>query len=235
MARRKKGRKRRKRRSRRSARWDIQREIARTLEREGITAENWQEKAKETIVEPRALAENFAAYVDANADKLGPKWAALLMTFQDYLWEDAERVVALYEQGLAAYPPCHFVEANMGDVYFQYFGQINRAKRHYKAAAALGPDLALAHYSLGQVYHLLGIFDRAEAEFELAAQCAGEDENEVAARSLYNVGAFHINRGAYEEGERYIRRALALLPDYPQAQEALRQLTQRGLRRLLWP
>jgi len=233
MARRKKGKKRRKRRSRRPAKLDIQREIARTLEREGITAENWREKVKKAITEPRAMAENFAAYVDANADELGPEWAALLMAFQDVLWEDAERVVALYEQGLAAYPPCHFVEANMGDVYLQYFGQINRAKRHYKAAAALGPNLALTHYDLGQVYHLLGLFDRAEAEFELAARCAGEDENEVAARSLYNVGVFHINRGEHLEGERYIRRALALMPDYPQAQEALRQLTRRGPRRFL--
>ena len=206
---------------------------ARTAEQE-ITAENWKDLVKAEIAQPKTVAQNFAAYVDEHANQLGPEWAAHFLDFMENTWQDAERLIEIYEQELSRYPPCYIVEANVADAYRHYFGWMNRAKRKYREAVALAPDLAIGHYDLGQVYHLLGLFDRSLQEFELAVRYAGDDENELAARSTFNIGIFKSRSGDYREAKRYIERALELMPDYPQAKEALRMLNRKHHRWLKW-
>lgn len=199
-----------------------------------ISAENWKDLVKAEIARPKSVAQNFAAYVDEHADQLGPEWAAHFLEFMENTWEDAERLIEIYEQELSRYPPCYIVEANVADAYRHYFGWMNRAKKKYREATALAPDLAIGHYDLGQIYHLLGLFDRSRQEFELAVHHAGDDENELAARSIFNIGIFKSRGGNNREARRYIERALELMPDYPQAREALRMLNRRRHRRFKW-
>lgn len=201
-----------------------------TAEQE-ITAENWKDLVKAEIAQPESVAQNFAAYVDEHADQLGPEWAARFLDFMENTWQDAERLIEIYEQELSRYPPCYIVEVNVADAYRHYFGWMNRAKKKYREAVALAPDLAGGHYDLGQIYHLLGLFDRSLQEFELAARYIGDDEKELAARSAFNIGVFKSRRGNNKEAKRYIERALELMPDYPQAREALRMLNRPRHRR----
>jgi tetratricopeptide (TPR) repeat protein len=201
---------------------------ARTAKQE-ITAENWKDLVKAEITQPKSVAQNFAAYVDEHADQLGPEWAAHFLDHVDNVWQDAERLIEIYEQELSRYPPCYVVEADVADAYLRYFGWVNRAKKKCREAVALAPDLAGGHYNLGQIYHLLGLFDHSLQEFELAARYAGDDEDEVAARSNFNIGVFK-SRSGNKEAKRYIERALELMPDYPQAKEVLRMLNRKHRR-----
>lgn len=222
----KQNRKRRK-RSGKTPPWDVLRAVLRTTAEEGVTADNWQEKVRAAFIKPRALSEYMARYVAGHAEKLGSAWAALLLCFHEH--EEKKRV-ALYE-ALAAYPPCAYLEGAMGDLYFQEWGQIHRGRRHYLKAVALAPTLASIHYQLGLIYHCLGVFDRSVEEFKLAMTFAGEDQREAAARACFNVAAYLINhRRDIAGGERMIREALELMPDYPEAQATLRMLeeTLRG-------
>ncbi len=205
----------------------------RTVKQE-ITAENWKDQVKAEIAQPKSVAQNFAAYVDEHADQLGPEWAAHFLDFMENAWEDAERLIEIYEQELSRYPFCYIIEANVADAYRDYFGWMNRAKKKYREATALAPDLAIGHYGLGQIYHQLGLFDRSLQEFELAARYAGHDEKELAARSTFNIGAFKSQRGNNKEAKRYIEKALELMPDYPQAKEALHKLNRKHHRQLKW-
>lgn len=202
--------------------------------RQEITAENWQDLVKAEIAWPKNAAQYFAAYVDKHADQLGPEWAVHFLEFMENTWHDAERLLEIYEQELFRYPPCYIVEANVADAYFHYFGWINRAKKKYRKAVALAPDLAIGHYNLGQIYHLLGLFDRSLQEFELVVRYAGDDENEVAARSTFNIGVFKSQRGDNREARHCVERALELMPDYPQAREALRMLDREHRRWFRW-
>jgi tetratricopeptide (TPR) repeat protein len=205
----------------------------RTVKRE-ITAENWKDLVKAEIADPKSVAQDFAAYVNEHADQLGPEWAAHFLDFMENTWEDAERLIEIYEQEVSRYPLCYIVEVNIADAYQHYFGWMNRAKKKYREAAALAPDLAIGHYDLGQIYYRLGLFDRSRQEFELAAHYAGDDENELAARSNFNIGIFKSQSGNNKEAKRYIEKALDLMPDYPQAREALRVLNREHRRRFRW-
>jgi tetratricopeptide (TPR) repeat protein len=228
-----------KRRKRKAKRWPRSQQRAREDPKpargvkQEITAENWKDLVKAEITQPKSVAQDFAAYVNEHADQLGPEWAAHFLDFMDNTWEDAERLIEIYEQELSRYPPCYIVEANVADAYRHYFGWMNQAKKKYREATALAPDVAIGHYDLGQIYHLLGLFDRSLQEFELAVRYAGDDENELAARSTFNIGIFKSRSGNNKEAKRYIERAVELMPAYPQAEEALRMLKKHD-RRFRW-
>ncbi|MFH1923889.1 MAG: tetratricopeptide repeat protein, partial [Planctomycetota bacterium] len=172
---------------------------------------------------PRSVAEAFAAYVERHRERLGPEWAAALLAFERYARHDnAERSIALYEQALAQAPPCFYVETCLGDLQLNELGNVRRALHHFRASADLAPDLAMPRYSLGLVLHLLGVFEQSREQYELAIELAGDDgrDLEVAARASFNVAVHHINRGRSAEAEPLLRRALELMPDYPEARRA---------------
>ncbi len=100
---------------------------------------------------------------------LGPDWAAALVLFESYASEDGDpgRARVVYERRLSGSPLCAFVERWMGDVCLYRLGVIHRARPHYQAATAAAPDHAPAHFQLGQVYFLLGVFDRARASWQV--------------------------------------------------------------------
>jgi len=53
----------------------------------------------------------------------------------------------------------------------------------------------------------------------------GVDESEIAARASFNVGASLVNAGRAEEAIPLFERALERMPGYPEALQALMQLS----------
>ena len=129
-------------------------------------------------------------------------------------------------------------------------GRLDAAAACYRQALALKPDLAGAHYNLGNALYALGKLDEAEASYrqELALQPnlavahnnlgalllqRGRLDEAVAshraalalqpdyAEALNNLGAALCRQGALDEGEASIRRALAMKPDFAGAHDNL--------------
>jgi tetratricopeptide (TPR) repeat protein len=199
-----------------------------------ITADNWRDKAIEATGDLWPKIMNVREYINAHEALLGVQWAGLFSAFMDNVRCDEERSVELYDRGLSRYPPWALVEYEVGYARFRGLGQLNETKRHYKKAAELSPDVAIIHYELGQLYHVLGLTDLSEEEFKAAAEHAThEEENEIGARALFNVGASLINKGENKDGERFARKAVERMPDYPEAQAALRDLERTRFRRVL--
>lgn len=91
-------------------------------------------------------------------------------------------------------------------------GRLDLAAVCYRQALAIDPDLASAHYNLGNALYGLGKLDDAEASYRrvLALQ-----PNLAAAHN--NLGALLLARGRLEEAAACHRAALALQPDYAEA------------------
>jgi len=115
----------------------------------------------------------------------------------------------------------------MAELQLRYYGNIFKARDGFLKGLELKPDDAHCHYNLGFVYHLLGVFDKSFGHYEKAVinyQNANKPE-EIKARSLYNLAVFKINvEQDYEEGERFFKEALAVMPRYPEAKRALKQM-----------
>jgi len=223
--------KKRARRHRESARWSLDRVVERTTRDFDLGSENWRDQLIRFACGPRFATKSLERYVDAHQSRLGPRWAALFLAFEEEMLRQSERAERIYEEALCTYPPCAWVEATMGDVCLLILGRLHRARRHYQAAVALEPELANAHYELGLVYHALGLFERAAGEFKTAAQLAGgrEDEREVAARASFNLGSYQWNLGECAISKQLIRKALEYMPDYPEAQASLDAIKARGM------
>jgi len=134
-------------------------------------------------------------------------------------------VGALYDEGLAGYPPCAYVEAVTGDHWFEELGYLLPARRHYLRAAELDPTCPTHQYQLGLLYHMLGIPEVSVEHFRRAVALAGQDHSEVAARARFNWAAHLVNREhAREQAAGLLREALQLMPNYPEARDTLARL-----------
>jgi Flp pilus assembly protein TadD/SAM-dependent methyltransferase len=129
-------------------------------------------------------------------------------------------------------------------------GQLDAAIACYRQALAFDPDLASAHYNLGNALCALGKLEEAEASYRrvlalkpnlavahnnLGALLLGQDRLDEAvachraalalqpdyAEAFGNLGAALCRQGALEEGEAAIRHALALKPDFTMALDNL--------------
>lgn len=216
---------------RRKARpWSVDAAIARTSARERLTGETWR-----TVVEREVQAQGpwrprFQSYVATHEDALGPRWAALFLSFWRCPLSHEDHVATLHE-ALQAFPRCGLVESLMGERLLLHYGRILRARKQLTLAATLEPDMASPHYHLAQAHHLLGMPEPARTEFLAATRCAGDSfyEREIAARSLHNVAAIVVNSGGdHDEAAGLLRRALEQMPDYPEACETLRVLEEHA-------
>lgn len=199
--------------------------IARTSARE-LTGESWRTVVEHEVQPQGPWRARLQSYVATHEDDLGPRWAALFLSFWRCPLSNEGRVATLHE-ALQAFPRCGLVESLMGERLLLHYGRILRARKQLTLAATLEPDMASPHYHLAQAHHLLGMPDPARAEFRAAIRCAGDSdyEREIAARSLYNLAAIVVNSGGdHDEAAGLLRRALEQMPDYPEAIETLRVL-----------
>jgi len=154
-------------------------------------------------------------------EEVGLDWARDVTRLQSYNERLKLGGGALYDERLSGAPSSAGVEWDAGMYHFEVSGDLLDAKRHLGAAAALAPEALSVHYHLGLVYHLLGAAERAEQSYRAAIAAVTPGEEEFAARASYNVAARLLNTGRREEARAHLRRALELMPDYPQVRQAL--------------
>jgi tetratricopeptide (TPR) repeat protein len=202
----------------------LEREIEQALARWGLTEENWDEVVSQEIHEPSKWGDYLEDYLDAHAEALGPRWAGLFLLFLEATEREVEAAQRLYQE-LASYPPCAYIESRLGEKYWQGRGELYAARRHYMKAVQLSPHLAIGHYVLGQIYFLLGLFDKALAEFEQAKEAPLEQDPEAVVRSQAFLGLLTaLYKGDRKAGKRLIKQALKLRRGDAQVRQLLRQL-----------
>lgn len=192
-----------------------------------LTEENYKDIIQEELESPPSLLDYFNDYMEKNKATLTLEWGCLMFLFIKADREKYAPDIEKYYKLLERYPPNSFVETAMADLQLRYYGNLFKAKEGFLTGLELKPDAAYCHYNLGLVYHLLGVFDKSFEHYEKAAinyQTANKPK-EVKARSLYNLAVFKINvEHDYEGAKRLLKEALAVMPKYPEAKRALKQI-----------
>lgn len=192
-----------------------------------LTEENYKDIILKELESPPSLLDYFKDYMEKNKATLALEWGCLMFLFIKADEEKHVQDIEKYYKLLEKYPPNSFVETAMADLQLRYYGNVFKARDGFLKGLELKPDDAYCHYNLGLVYHLLGVFDKSFEHYEKAAinyQSANKPE-EVKARSLYNLAVFKINvEGDYEEAKRLLTEALTVMPQYPEAKRALKQM-----------
>jgi tetratricopeptide (TPR) repeat protein len=113
----------------------------------------------------------------------------------------------------------------VADQVFRHAGDFWRARQMYRYVIEHLPGHAKPYYELGFMSYLLGDFPGALGWFNQAAERVADDNLEMAARILYNRGIVrYLVEGDKKAAIADVEEVLKRMPDYPQAQEALRGL-----------
>ena len=190
-----------------------------------LTPDNWRARLVASYDYSPTLATHMERWLADHRGEVGLDWAQDVTRLQHYNDHLKPGGGGLYDKHLSDAPSSAGVEWDAGMYHFNVSGDLLAAKRHLGAAATLAPEVLTVHYHLGLIYHLLGAAERAEQSYRAAIAATTLGEEEFAARASYNVAAALLNTGRREEALTHLRRALELMPDYPQAQQALELLT----------
>ncbi len=192
-----------------------------------LTEENYKNIILEELESPPSLLDYFRDYMEKNKAKITLEWGCLMFLFIKADEEKYAPDIEKYYRLLETYTPNWFTEVGLAELQLRYYGNIFKARDGFLKGLELKPDDAHCHYNLGFVYHLLGVSDKSFEHYEKAVinyQTANKPK-EIKARSLYNLAVFKINvEHDYEAGGRFLKEALALMPRYPEAKRALKQM-----------
>jgi tetratricopeptide (TPR) repeat protein len=191
-----------------------------------VGSDNWQELALEWFALGERDRSELARYIAAYEPQLGVSWSREILRLEIFFQvEDSALVIVHYDRALSRYPRCALIEMWVADQLFRDNGDFWRARPMYRYAAAELPAFAKPRYELGFMSYLLGDFATALDWFNQAVARLTDDETELGARTFYNRGLMRtILEGDKEAAIADVKRALKLMPDYPQAKEALRGL-----------
>lgn len=191
-----------------------------------VRSDNWQELAMEWFAPSERDQSELARYIAAYEPRLGVSWSREILRLEIFFQvEDSALVIVHYDRALSRYPRCALVEMGVADELFRHNGDFWRARPMYHYAVATLPAFAKPRYELGFMSYLLGDFANALDWFNQAAARLTDDETELGARTLYNRGLMrYILEGDKKAAIADFMQALKLMPDYPQAKEALQGL-----------
>ena len=91
-------------------------------------------------------------------------------------------------------------------------GELREAAAAYRNAIGLSPELADAHFNLGNVLRSLGELRGSAQHFRQALRC-----NQQYAPAWYNLADVHDDLGETADAIACLKRAIALVPDYADA------------------
>ena len=192
-----------------------------------LTEENYKDIILEELESPPSLLDYFRDYMEKNKAKLTLEWGCLMFLFIKADEEKYAPDIEKYYKLLETYAPNWFTEGGLAELQLRDYGDIFKARDGFLKGLELKPDDAHCNYNLGFAYHLLGVSDKSFEHYEKAVinyQSANKPK-EIKARSLHNLAVFKINvEHDYEEGERFLKEALAVMPRYPEAKRALKQM-----------
>jgi tetratricopeptide (TPR) repeat protein len=200
-----------------------------------IGAGNWRELALDWFAPEEPDRGELGRYIAAHEPRLGVRWARELLRLHVFFHVDDQlQVIDHYDRALSRYPHCALVEMYVADAVLRQEGDLWRARRMFRDAVDHLPDHAKPRYELGFIHFLLGDNPGALDWYNQAAGRVAKDDAEFAARILYNRGILrHFVGDDKEAAVADLEEALRLMPDYPQAKQALRSL-RRKRRWLPW-
>ena len=128
-----------------------------------------------------------------------------------------EDAIAQYQEALRLKPDCAEAHNNLGNAWSQMPGRLDDAIAQYQEALRLKPGFVEAHYDLGVAWsHKPGRMRDAIAQFQEALHL---DPNY--AQGWHNLGVSLYISGDFPAAAAAFREELRLLPDDPDAQQAL--------------
>ena len=98
-------------------------------------------------------------------------------------------------------------------------GDHDRGIADYSEAIRLNPNFAGFYYNRGLAYRYKKDYHRAIADFDVVIRLNPRD-----AEAYYNRGLMYEALGRREEAVAEFRRALSIIPNFPNAREALKRL-----------
>jgi tetratricopeptide (TPR) repeat protein len=197
-----------------------------------ITDENYVDLILEELKRPPSILDYIKNYVKTNNEVVDLEWGCLMFLFIRADQEKHVSNIEKYYELLRKYPANWFTEVSIAELQLTYYGDLFKALEKFHTGLKLKPGDAHCHYTLGLIYHLLGVPNKSVEHYENAA-LHYENSNfphDLKARSLYNIAVYEINiKEDYEKGEKLLKEALKEMPDYPEAKTALRQIWGRGI------
>ena len=115
---------------------------------------------------------------------------------------DYETAVALYDELVRLRPDDANIRARFGDTLARQ-SKLGPAREQYQAALAANPQLASAHYGLGNMLNFEGDYDGAESHYRAALESQPDHPG-----TLLNLAGILAFRGELSEAASLCRRAL---------------------------
>jgi len=129
--------------------------------------------------------------------------------------EEINQARLLYEEAIQRFPKSDVVDQcrfGLGRV-LEFQGEPERARREYSFLADTGGPLADdAQVQIGISYYNRGQYDKAEAEFAVAAKQF--PDGELVTHSQYWLGMTHVARRQWTEAARTFKKAINSQPDH---------------------
>lgn len=123
--------------------------------------------------------------------------------------ENFKEAINVYMNALAYNPNNWDIYYNLGIAYTR-LNDFNKAKECYQKAAELNSLLYNADYCLGEISLIFDDLEEAEMYFEKSL----EAEEEVRAKSYYQLSRIHIVKDNKEQAVNYLNLAIELEPSY---------------------
>lgn len=132
---------------------------------------------------------------------------------------DMAGAAAAFAQALELHPDDAEAWGNRG-LALASLGQYAEAARCFESALKIIPDNTAVQFNLANVWFELGEYEKARAAFALCVERSPDD-----AGAVYGLALSLEALGRREEAVQHLRRALAIKPDFPEAQARLDTLT----------
>lgn len=184
---------------------------------------NWEQRLF-SVTYVSSVRESLLSYVEAHADMLEAEWVVAILAFQASLRGEKPSPRVWYQQFFSRYPACAYVELCMGDHSLHHAARFHQARRYYRAAIDLDPQLTIAYYNLGITYQALGLFHMLQEPNQDVVKVARPDENELKARALFNMAGYLQQEGDSGEAYRLLVQALETWPEFPEANAVMQQV-----------
>src|SRR5674476_804673 len=162
-------------------------ELIKTQYNIDMNSDNFIDIIKEEIKDSKqAFRDYFDRYIADNKRLIGLEWASAMYLFFKVEEQKCVKDITKYSNALAKYPNNFMVESILADINLRYYGDVFAAKDMFISALEMIPQDSFCHYSLGYIYHLIGIFGKSTTYYEKALEFAGDD-SDCKARSYFNI------------------------------------------------
>lgn len=192
-----------------------------------INEENYIEVILKEVEENTSLCNYFKQYIDTNKDKINVLWALEMFLFVRASEKKDVEEVENYSKRLKIYADNYYVEYVLADMSLRYYGNLFESKEKFLKALSLKENDPMAHYNLGYIYNLLGMFEKSLENYEKASVFSEDapDGKDLKVKALYNMAKYYlIVKNDEEKVKDLLNELLEINPDYNNARQMLDSL-----------